>query len=324
MQYYLAPMEGLTGYVYRNAYDKCFRPMDKYFTPFLSPKAGKGLSSKEFNDILPEHNQGMNVVPQILTNREEDFLSTARILKEYGYQEVNLNLGCPSGTVVSKYKGAGFLALTERLDRFLDQVCRGLELMNMELSVKTRLGTVSEDEFYGLMDIYNRYPLRELIIHPRIRMDYYKNSPRMELFKYGMESGRFPVCYNGDIFTAGAYGKLIQEYPKLDRIMLGRGLLANPGLTEELEGEGFVSKERFRTFHRLVYEGYRRIMPGERNVLFKMKDLWSMMIQIFDDSGTYSKKIKKAQGLRDYEAAVDHILRELEIVAGEGFRQERR
>lgn len=324
MYYYLAPMEGLTGYIYRNAYNRCFRPMDKYFTPFLSPKAGGGLSSRELNDILPEHNQGLWVVPQILTNRGEDFLGTVRLLKEYGYREVNLNLGCPSGTVVSKYKGAGFLALTEGLNRFLEEVSLGLEQMDMELSVKTRLGVVSEEEFYDLLEIYSQYPLKELIIHPRIRMDYYKNTPRMELFTYAMECSTCPVCYNGDIFTAAAYGKLIEKYPGLERVMLGRGLLANPGLREELQEGRILDKERLRTFHCLVYEGYREVMSGERNVLFKMKELWSMMIQIFNDDGKYMKKIKKAQRLGEYEGAVEHIFEELEIVSGKGFQQERR
>lgn len=263
MRYYMAPMEGLTGYIYRNVYHRCFRPMDKYFTPFISPMSSNGLSFRELNDILPEHNQGLCVVPQILTNRAEDFLRTARILKDYGYEEVNLNLGCPSGTVVSKKKGAGFLALTEALDHFLEEVCQGLEGMSMKLSVKTRLGVTDEDEFYGLMEIYNRYPLKELIIHPRTCMDYYKNTPRMKPFAYAMKSSRSPVCYNGDIFTSDNCRKLASAYPKLEIVMLGRGILSNPGLREELEGQGYLDKERLRVFHKLIYEGYREVLSGE-------------------------------------------------------------
>lgn len=323
MKYYMAPMEGLTGYIYRNAYHRCFHPMDKYFTPFLSPKSNKGLSSRELNDILPEHNQGLFVVPQILTNRWEDFLGTAEILREYGYGEVNLNLGCPSGTVVSKKKGAGFLAVPEELNRFLEKVCSGLDTMGTELSVKTRLGNVSEDEFYGLMEIYNQYPLKELVVHPRIRSDYYKNVPRMKVFEYSMESASCPVCYSGDIFTAKDYRMLVKKSPELRSVMLGRGLVANPGLREEVQGEGYLDKERFRTFHGLIYEGYRRIMSGDRNVLFKMKELWSLMIHMFYDEGSYAKKIKKAQRLEEYEAAVDLVLRDLELVRGGGFQPER-
>lgn len=325
MKYYLAPMEGLTGYIYRNAYNACYHPMDKYFTPFLSPKANSGLSFRELNDILPEHNRGLYLVPQILTNQAEDFMRTAMELREYGYTEVNLNLGCPSGTVVSKHKGAGFLEQTDRLDRLLDEVCTRLEQIGMELSVKTRLGMTSPDEFPGLLEIYNRYPIKELILHPRIRTDYYKNTPNMPAFRVGFEGSRAPVCYNGDIFTVSDYETLCGDYPKLDRVMLGRGIISNPGLLDRIaagadSGGVGTGKETLRQFHQMVYEGYREIMSGDRNVLFKMKELWACMIQIFSDNGKYIKRIKKSQRLEEYEAAVAAVFRELDIMEGAGFR----
>ena len=119
MKYYMAPMEGLTGYIYRNAYQKYFHDIDRYFTPFIT---NKKLDFKVKKDIDPEHNQGMEVVPQILTNQPDDFISIVKQLKQYGYDEVNLNLGCPSGTVVAKNRGAGFLAVTDQLDSFLDKI----------------------------------------------------------------------------------------------------------------------------------------------------------------------------------------------------------
>lgn len=318
-------MEGLTGYIYRNAYNACYHPMDKYFTPFLSPKANSGLSFRELNDILPEHNRGLYLVPQILTNQAEDFMRTAMELREYGYTEVNLNLGCPSGTVVSKHKGAGFLEQTDRLDRLLDEVCTRLEQIGMELSVKTRLGMTSPDEFPGLLEIYNRYPIKELILHPRIRTDYYKNTPNMPAFRVGFEGSRAPVCYNGDIFTVSDYETLCGDYPELDRVMLGRGIISNPGLLDRIaagadSGGAGTGKETLRQFHQMVYEGYREIMSGDRNVLFKMKELWACMIQIFSDNGKYIKRIKKSQRLEEYEAAVAAVFRDLDIMEGAGFR----
>ena len=169
MYYYLAPMEGITTWVFRKAYHKYFRPMDKYFTPFLVPHTHKDFNFKEKNEILPEHNAGQNLVPQILTNNAEDFVRTANALKRYGYEEVNLNLGCPSGTVVSKGRGAGFLRHIEKLDRFFDEVFSSLE---MKISVKTRIGIQEPGEFEEILEVYNRYPLSELIIHPRIRQDF--------------------------------------------------------------------------------------------------------------------------------------------------------
>ncbi|WP_367932658.1 tRNA dihydrouridine synthase [Enterocloster citroniae] len=324
MEFYMAPMEGLTGYIYRNAYHACFRPMDRYFTPFVSPRAQGGmkggLSSREINDILPEHNRGLCVIPQILTNRAEDFLRAALILKEYGYREVNLNLGCPSPTVVSKNKGAGFLSMPHALDMFLETVTEELDKMGMEMSVKTRLGIYSSDEFYHLLEIYNKYPLTQLIIHSRVRTDYYKNTPDREMFGYGLERGSSPVCYNGDLFTAEDFRGLSQQYPKLGYVMMGRGIIANPGLVEAIETGTPLDKVRLEEFHQRIYEGYRGIMSGDRNVLFKMKEIWASMIRIFSDDGKYGKKIKKAQRLGEYEAAVSQVFRDLDIVEGAGFK----
>lgn len=306
MNYYLAPMEGITGYVYRNAYAACWRPMDKYFTPFLAPKRGSGLSTRERNDVLPEHNEGLPVVPQILTNRAEDFIATAKVLKEYGYREVNLNLGCPSGTVTAKGKGAGFLEFTEALNIFLEEISSEMTAMGMELSVKTRLGIGFEEEFGPLLEIFNQYPLKELIVHPRVLTDYYKNTPRMEAFALAMKVSKCPVCYNGDIFTPEAGRAVRERFPELERMMLGRGILKNPGLTALLEGELPAEnfKARLMEFHQRIYDGYRAVMPGDRAVLFKMKELWSYLICLFEEAGPCMKQIRKAQSAGQYEAAV--------------------
>ena len=262
MKFYLAPMEGITGYIYRQAYNSCFKPMDRYFTPFLAPKHKSGFSSKELNDILPEHNQGMEVIPQILTSDPEDFLDTAVKLKEYGYTEVNLNLGCPSGTVAAKGKGAGFLKDTEKLARFLGEVSEGMERENLHFSIKTRVGVESEEEFQTLLGLYNQCPLTELIIHPRVLKDFYKYNVRMNAFKEGFEKSRHSVCYNGDIFRRKDYDRLVKEYPDLDKIMMGRGIMMNPFLMEEI-ADGTSQKvsgkmsadrkaDRLEKFHRLL------------------------------------------------------------------------
>ena len=178
MRYYFAPMEGITGYIYRNAHHTLFPGIDKYFSPFLVPNQNHRFSYREMQDIMPEHNNQIQLVPQILTNQADAFIWTALELKQLGYEEVNLNLGCPSGTVVSKNKGSGFLALRDELDLFLDQVCSELQ---MKISIKTRIGKDSPDEFDELLRIFNKYPLEELIIHPRIQKDYYKNTPNTDV-----------------------------------------------------------------------------------------------------------------------------------------------
>lgn len=328
MQFYMAPMEGLTGYIYRNAYHRHYGEIDRYFTPFIT---NKKLNHKELNDILPEHNAGMDVVPQILTNRAEDFLCIAEELKGYGYREVNLNLGCPSGTVVAKNRGAGFLALPEALDCFLEEIFAACPL---QISIKTRIGKESETEWERLLAIYEKYPLSELIIHPRVQKDYYKNQVKLDAFGMAVEASRHPLCYNGDIFAVQDYENIIGRFPKVERVMLGRGILANPELIRKIksgkkQAEGTDSvggadgmtnqdvpeceKERLRAFHDDILYGYQNIMSGERNTLFKMKELWVYLGTRFTNPEKYMKKIRKAERLKEYELVVDRLFREQEM-----------
>lgn len=310
MKYYLAPLEGITSYIYRNAYHSCFRPMDKYFTPFLVPHEKKGFNNRELNEILPEHNCGLTVIPQILTNRAEDFIRTAKKLKEYGYKEINLNLGCPSGTVVSKNRGAGFLALPEELERFLDEIFRGVDI---RISIKTRIGKDDPEEFYKLLEIYNQYPMEELIIHPRLQREYYKGSPHMDIFSVAMEQSQNTLCYNGDITAPQDYRRLTGQFQELQRLMLGRGVISNPGLVFQIEAGREMSKQQLQEFHDRIYQDYQEIFSGGKNVLFKMKELWSYMIHIFTNPGKYAKRIKKAERQEDYEKAVLDLFLEQEL-----------
>lgn len=314
MKLYLAPMEGVTGYVYRNAYDRCFGAADKYFTPFISPKhhSKRNFTSKEFNDILPEHNEGMHTVPQILTNRAEDFIQVAKALQEYGYQEVNLNLGCPSRTVVTKKKGAGFLAEPRELNEFLEEVFAQLD---MKISVKTRLGMENEEEFYLLIDIFNQYSLEELIVHPRIQSDYYKMPVRISMFREAVHLSKNPLCYNGDLYSIGDYEKISRDFSELPAVMCGRGVLQNPTLLNQFRQTDFIlEKEQLREFHDLLYAGYQQVMDGERIVLYKMKEIWAYMIQLFEDGKKYEKQIRKSERLSVYEQAVNGLFRDCSLI----------
>ena len=316
MKYYMAPMEGLTGYVYRNAYHKFFRPMDRYFTPFI---ANKKMSNGEIRDLLPEHNEGMHVVPQILTNRSEDFLAVAKEIAQYGYDTVNLNVGCPSGTVVAKGRGAGLLAEPEVLDHFLYEIFEGYA---GKISIKTRIGMEDENEWQDILAVYEKYPLEELIIHPRVRKDFYKGKPRLDAFSYAMEESGHRLCYNGDICSAEDLQDRKERFPDLDRVMLGRGLLCNPFLIEMSKTADDVGrktaddaahdhmqekKDRLYAFHQEILEGYIQIMSGDRNVLFRMKELWFYLGTQFTGIEKPLKKIKKANSLIEYQAAVSEI-----------------
>ncbi|HAT4280264.1 dihydrouridine synthase [Clostridium perfringens] len=316
MKYYLAPMEGITGFIYRNSYEKFFGGIDKYFAPFVVPNSSKSLKTKELRDVLPENNKGINLVPQILTNDSEGFILTAKKLKDLGYNEINLNLGCPSGTVVGKKRGAGFLAHREELDKFLEEI---FKINHMKISIKTRLGMDKPEEFYELIKIYNKYPMEELIIHPRTRQDFYGNKPNLEVFKDAISLSKNTVCYNGDIFTLEDHNKLVEEFKEVDKIMLGRGILANPALMNEILNNEFIDKNVLKEFHDEIFSKYREVFNEDRNAMFRMKELWGYMIYMFSNNKKYAKKIKKAQKVVDYNQAVTSLFLEQDILKGAGL-----
>ncbi len=306
MRYYMAPLESVTTWVYRQAHVKVYGKLDKYFIPFLEPHEKRDFKIRELQEILPEHNEGIYAVPQILTNRSEGFIRLAKALKGWGYEEVNLNLGCPSKTVVTKGKGSGFLARPEELDRFLAEIFDALS-GEVKISVKTRIGRDDPEEFPALLELFNKYPMEELIIHPRVQKDGYGNVPRMEKYELAERESRNPLCYNGDLYTREQIAAFKQKFLKTDRLMFGRGFLRDPGL---LYNEGKDSKEAFEKFwkfHDLVYNGYQERDLGDRNVLFKMKELWSYQVHQFSEPERLFKAFKKAQDCKDYEQIVRNL-----------------
>jgi tRNA-dihydrouridine synthase len=311
MKFYLAPMEGLTGYIYRNAHNTYFNNIDKYLSPFISANQSGSLKTKEINDILPENNQGLVLIPQLLTNNAKDFTHISKKIKLLGYQEINLNLGCPSGTVVSKNKGSGFLAKTKELDIFLEEI---FSQAVTKISIKTRIGKNEPEEFHEIMEIFNKYPIEELTIHPRTQKDFYKNKPNLKVFKEALESSRNPICYNGDIFTVKDYKEFSTDFPTVDSLMIGRGVLANPGLTRDIKSNIKLEKDLLKEFHDKLYNDYKKILYGDLNVLFKMKGLWYYMISVFSDNEKYIKRIRKSVKLHDYDEAVSSLFREQSLL----------
>lgn len=305
MKYYFAPMEGITGYLYRNAHRKHFAGIDQYYAPFIGTNQNGVRKAKEIRDILPENNENVPLVPQLLTNNAQQFVEYQKCIADLGYTEVNLNLGCPSRTVVSKKKGAGFLSELWDLECFLDQIFAQSEI---DVSIKTRIGMESAEEFPELMEIYSQYPIRMLTIHPRTQKDYYKNTPDWTAFQEGLRLSSCPVCYNGDICSVEDMERLEEAFPALEHVMIGRGLLINPGLAGELSGNGKMRLETLKAFHDELYESYKESFSGERPVLFKMKEFWVYVGELFPKNEKVLKKVKKAQRFADYDAAVYQIL----------------
>ena len=307
MQVYVAPLEGITGYIYRNAHAKYFGGADKYFTPFITPKEKRIWTTREMNDIMPSHNTQVNLVPQVLTNRAKDLIFCANDLYQRGYQEINLNLGCPSNTVVAKKKGSGFLKEPVQLCKFFDEYFSGCDIA---LSIKTRLGMTDYDEFPELVRIYNQFPFSEVIIHARVREDYYKKAANPEEFSFAYEHCRHRLVYNGDIFCEEDYKEIEKRFPEISAVMLGRGLIANPQLTEQIHSGSQRNLFTLKAFLNELRDNYSEVFSGERNVLFKLKEIWSYMAGQFSCIGKYGKKIKKSKSLAEYQAIVDILFEE--------------
>ncbi len=326
MKYYFAPLEGITGYRFRQAHHRFFPGMDAYYTPFVVATYTRKLKSREKLDILPENNAGVPTVPQILTNQSGEFLHCAQALADLGYCEVNLNLGCPVGTVTAKGKGSGMLRTPEVMDRFLDDIYNGAEQISvsgadgrcapLKISVKTRLGWENPEEFSRLLSVYERYPLSELIIHARTRQELYRGKPELAAFReafFREESGessgasgqhRLTLCYNGDIRTESDIRFLQQEFPGLSRVMIGRGLLCNPALVSRIVTGQAPDAGTFRAFHDALYASYDEQFHDDRIRINCMKELWTFLGESFCDDGRFVKGIHKSKNRIEYEAAV--------------------
>ncbi len=318
MRYYLAPLEGITRYVFRNAYHRQFGSMEKYFAPFLSPTQTPSFKHRELEDVLPEHNEALPLVPQLLTNRAEVFVWAAKRLEELGYEEINFNLGCPSRTVVSRRRGSGFLTDPQELERFLEQIFTECG-KKLRISIKTRLGIKDPEEWGRLIQVYNQFPLAELIIHPRLQTDYYKGVPDWNAYRQALTDCKAPLCYNGDIFTKEDYDRLIETFPETEAVMLGRGILSNPGLVMLLEGGALPERQRVKAFLEEIRGEYQSLFSGEKNVLFKLKEIWCYLVFLFPEDKKLEKKIKKATSLAEYQAAEEELLEKYDPV-GRRFR----
>lgn len=341
LNFYFAPMEGITGLTFRNVHRELFPQIDRYYGPFIAATQTLSLKKKEIRDTDPDRNRAYVFVPQVLTNSPEQFVWAVSEMQKRGYGEVNLNLGCPSGTVVPKFKGAGMLGDMDRLDRFFDS-CFSLmdrqipgwnrkgplkagpspalaqsgspapaeEIRSVRISVKTRIGLDDRKNLPQLIALLNRYPFSEIIVHPRLRTDFYGGSPDLEAFQLCAEGISHPVAYNGDLFSAEDFRRITARFPSLSGIMSGRGLLVNPALVREMKGGRPLEADELRHFHDLLFGRLLKDMPGGGNVLFKMKELWFYMGQDFPDAGPYIKKIKKAKTPADYRIAADRLFDE--------------
>ena len=305
MRYYFAPMEGLTDSIYRRLHHKYFPGVDRYYMPFISPTIHRQLTHKEDRELPLADSVGFAAIPQVLTKVSDDFLWAAQVCHDRGYDEVNLNIGCPSGTVVSKGKGSGMLRDPSALDRFLEEIFAASPL---PISVKTRLGLEKSEEFPAILEVLNRYPIKELTIHPRVRKQFYTGGVDMEMFDYAVRNSVNPLCYNGDILSLKQAQALQNTYPQVQSIMIGRGLIADPGMfsggTDKAALEGFMNE---------LMAVYEVEFGGSRNAIFRLKENWGFLHDRFEGSEKLWKRLRKTTDAAEFKSISAEIFHTLNL-----------
>ncbi len=304
MNVYFAPLEGLTDSTYRHLHRKYFPGASRYYTPFFSPTSSRKLTPREKRELPPADSLDVTVIPQVLTRNPEDFLWMSEKFQDLGYTEINLNTGCPSGTVTAKGKGAGMLKTPELLAQFLDTV---FEKAAVNISVKTRIGFENPEEFPALLEIFNRYPIKELTIHPRVRSAFYKGDVNLEVFRYALQESRAPVCFNGNLNTLADIGKIRSQFPDLQAAMLGRGLIGDPGMLTR----GGTDIQTLENFFAELLEAYLIHFGGSRNAMFRLKEHWRYLICKFENSEKLDKRLRKTTDLGEYKAITYEIFHNL-------------
>lgn len=310
VKYYFAPMEGITDYIFRNIHHRYFPGADKYFTPFFSPTCDGRFPPRNMRDFDRAVNKDVPVVPQLLTKHGADFLWAAKVLGELGYTEINLNLGCPSGTVTAKGKGSGLLSDLEGLERLLDEIYADPPAA---ISIKTRLGRKEPEEFPRLLEIFNRYPIAELTVHCRVGADFYRRPTRPEAFALPLAESKSPVCYNGDLTTRERVAAFLEEYPRTPAVMLGRGAVADPALIRRLRGGEAADRETLRRYTEELYEAYSSAFGSPKSALGRMKEIWFYQICLFEGAEKYEKRLKKAASPQEYRDLAARIFGELPL-----------
>ena len=310
VQLSLGPFQGITDAPFRNVFKRHFGGIDKFYTPFFTgihkEENAKNLQGEE---IDPRCNDINTLTPQILSTDADEILRFAKQCKELGYKEINLNMGCPFPRVANKKRGSGLLPYPDKVEAMLDRV---FDAIDIQFSVKCRLGYFSPEEIDAIIPIFNQFPLSELIIHPRIGKQLYKGEADVERFAALIPYINAPLVYNGDIFSVESFGRIREVVQPVSQFMLGRGLLANPFLAEDIRRDASNASGRTERLHTYVldlYEDRLHHAGGSPKVLGRMKELWSYLMYSFDEPQDIWRKIKKINALKEYEEAVETIFR---------------
>ena len=309
-QFDFAPLDGITRSVFRRVWARRFGGADRIFVPFFSPTHQHVITPRDLREITREGAEDLPLVPQVMSCLAPDFLWAAEVLGDMGYPEVNLNLGCPSGTVTAKGKGSGFLARPEDLVAFFDQV---FSQVHLPVSVKTRLGYQTPEEFPRLLEIFNRYPIACLTIHARVRPEKYKGPLHLDVFEAALRESRNPVCYNGDLQTVAGVREIERRFPAAEAVMIGRGGVADPALFRKLRGGSAATREELQSFTQELYQEYQAFYGQVGTAAQRMREVWFYLIHLFEDADRLNRPMRRFRTPGEYEAAEAAIFRELPL-----------
>lgn len=308
LKIYQSPLQGFTDFTFRSVVAEVFGGIDKFFVPYISFGKGHEIKKSQLREVLPENNAGQKVVPQVLFSDESELLLLVKILLDFGYTEINLNLGCPYPMATNRGRGSAWLAKPDVLNDALQKLFA--QNLSARFSVKMRAGMTSDQEAGAIFAVLNEFPLEEVIFHPRTASQMYDGRANPELFAGALAQVKHPLVYNGDIRSVHDFQELKARFPDQQHWMIGRGLLMNPALALRIKGESIDADElrsRLQQFHDRIYEAYSERLEGGSHILMKMNQFWIYFSESFDNPHKARKLVKKAGNLNKYNAAVSEI-----------------
>ena len=325
-----SPLQGFTDFRFRNAQNKFFGGIDTFYSPYIRLNGKLEIKNSYHRDLLPENNEGLEVIPQVLTNDADEFIFVAKYVQSLGYKELNWNLGCPYPMVARPKNppniagqkqsalsqianksgmGSGLISNTEKINHILERAHTETDII---VSMKMRLGYESPQEILDVLPILDQYPIKNIAIHARLGKQLYKGGVDLEGFQNCIDTTKHKLYYNGDITSVTQFQKMQQRFPSIDHWMIGRGLIADPFLPNMIKNNTFEypknKMEVFNQFHDTLYEGYSESLSGATHILLKMHHLWEYFSVLFSNPHKVHKNIKKAKSIKNYEATVKEII----------------
>ena len=305
-----SPLQGFTDFRFRNAFHKHFGGIDTFYSPYIKLNGKLVVKGSYERDILPENNSTLEVIPQIITNDAEEFLFVAKYVQQFGYKELNWNLGCPYPMVAKCGMGSGLIKNTDQIEHILKRVHNET---NIIVSMKMRMGYENPTEILDVFPILEQYPIKNIAIHARIGKQLYKGGVDLDSFQKCLDTSKQKIYYNGDITSVAKFNELQERFPSIDHWMIGRGLIADPFLPSMIKNNTTeYPKNRleiFEAFHDEIYREYDAYLQGPTPIRMKMLGFWEYFSESFSNPQKTFKKIKKAGNSKNYEAAVKEIFK---------------